>query len=146
MRASTSLITDSAAASISYPSGQAVTSARMSFRNADRFSFSRRFSAARRPVYPSGQYWAKASTIEDGVAPSWARASQRSNRSRPFDRDAGAGHDDHPEARHLLLRLWIRSDHTSQQLAADARATDSHDTHLFGVFVSELRPNLGESL
>lgn len=86
MTASTSAMTNSAAASMSYPSGQAVTSARMSSWNADRFSFSRRFSSARRLVYPSGRYGAKAATIEDGVAPSWVRASQGSNRSHPFDR------------------------------------------------------------
>ena len=52
--------------------------------------------------------------------------------------DARPGDDDHAEARHALLGLGERRDHTAEQVDADARAAHRDDAHLLVGPVAEL--------
>src|SRR5688500_5690134 len=56
--------------------------------------------------------------------------------------DPWSGHDDHPQSRHAMLRLWERIDHAPEQVRADARAADGDDAELLVGRVAELRAQL----
>ena len=85
-RLSTRSITRPAATSMSYPSGQAPTSGSRSSRNHASRVFARRFSIASVPVNLSGLYGPKLAKMSSAGTPSRVNTSQRSKRSRPFER------------------------------------------------------------